>query len=508
LGSGRRASSSTRDARAGRSKTARTAAPHITPLYKRLPHGPHRLERNEVVANQRTRIHGAMIEAVAQSGYEETSVKQVIALAGVSRRSFYEQFANKQECFLATFDLIARREMQYVRRAYLAAEGTLEERVQASLQRYARLTLEDRKAALLVVLEAQTAGVAGMARLRRATAACEQMLAHSFSQTPGAVALAPPIVRCVAGGLQGIAGAFMRDPQRTEGLDAVEEMLGWTLAFQTPAAEPMAASLAATLSVRLREIASSYGHGLAGAEAVGRDARTRVLQAVLRLVTREEYRTLSTPQIADEANVSLDELSELFADKDECFLSALDMVGDELLAIAADPGLVSEDWPGAVRRVLERLLRHLADHPLQTRVLAQEAFFAGREARERVSELAQSIATLLTEGAPAQAPFELAAEGFAGALWHTMRCQVAAGRIQLLAALSDYLAYVVLAPHLGAERAAEILTERTPQARERPNGAAAADHREGAALDDAPESGDGAEGEPPAALASASASAG
>jgi AcrR family transcriptional regulator len=466
LGSGRRTSSSTRDARAGRSEAARTAAPRVTPLYKRLPHGPHRLERNEVVANQRTRIHGAMIEAVAQSGYEDTSVKQVIALAGVSRRSFYEQFANKQECFLATFDLIARRETQHVRRAYLAAEGTLEERVRASLRRYARLTREDRKAALLVVLEAQTAGIAGMARLRKATSVCEQMLAHSFSQTPGATALAPPIVRAVAGGLQGIAGSFMRDPERTDGLDVVDEMLGWMLAFQTPAAEPMAASLAATLSVRLREIASSYGHGLAGAETVARDERTRILQAVLRLATREEYRTLSTPQIADEANVSIDALCELFADKDECFLCALDMIGDELLTLVADPGLVSEDWPGAVRRVLARLMRHLADHPLQTRVLAQEAFFAGPEARERVQDLAQNIATLLTEGAPAQPPFGLAADGFAGALWHTIRCQVAAGRIPLLVALSDYLAYIVLAPHIGAQQAAEILTERAPRAHE------------------------------------------
>ena len=33
----------------------------IAPLYKRLPHGPHRLQRDEVVLHQRTRIHGAMV---------------------------------------------------------------------------------------------------------------------------------------------------------------------------------------------------------------------------------------------------------------------------------------------------------------------------------------------------------------------------------------------------------------------------------------------------------------
>ena len=45
-----------------------------------------------------------MVEAVAGRGYDAVTVRQVIALAGVSRRSFYEQFASKQDCFLSTYD--------------------------------------------------------------------------------------------------------------------------------------------------------------------------------------------------------------------------------------------------------------------------------------------------------------------------------------------------------------------------------------------------------------------
>jgi AcrR family transcriptional regulator len=156
----------------------------------------------------------------------------------------------------------------------------------------------------------------------------------------------------------------------------------------------------------------------------------------------------------------------LFASKDECFLAALDMIGDQLLAIAADPDLVSSDWPRAVRRVLAELMRHLADHPLHARTLAQEAFFAGTEAMERTVELSHSIATLLTEGAPVGAHGSLTTEAVAGAIWHTNRCQVAGGRIQLLAAVSDHLAYVVLAPFIGADAAVEIVTEER-----RPSGA-------------------------------------
>src|ERR1700689_1983173 len=110
--SSRSGASSGRDERIGRG----SATTPLVPLYKRLPHGPHRLGRTQVIRHQRARIYGAMVEAVASSGYQETSGKQVVALAGVSRRSFYEQFANKEECFLATFDLLAGRGVEQLSR--------------------------------------------------------------------------------------------------------------------------------------------------------------------------------------------------------------------------------------------------------------------------------------------------------------------------------------------------------------------------------------------------------
>ena len=240
-------------------------------------------------------------------------------------------------------------------------------------------------------------------------------------------------------------------------------MLRWTLLFQTDAAARMDEILTAALTLQLREISSVHGPGLTGAEPATRDERTRSLQAVLRLAAQEDYRELSGPQIADEANVSIDGFCELFSGKNECFLAALEMISDELLRIAADPELVGEDWPGAVRRVLTELMGYLAEHPLHARTLTQEAFFAGPEALEHTIELSHSIATLLTEGAPEKvAKTRLTTEAIAGAIWHTIRCHATGGRPQLLTALSDHLAFVVFAPYIGADAAAEILAERAP----------------------------------------------
>ena len=69
-----------------------------------LPRGRHGLAREEVVASQRARMLDAMARAVAEHGYANTSVRDVIALAGVSRETFYEHFSDKAACFLATLD--------------------------------------------------------------------------------------------------------------------------------------------------------------------------------------------------------------------------------------------------------------------------------------------------------------------------------------------------------------------------------------------------------------------
>ena len=83
-------------------------------MYRRLPHGPNGMSREEVARNQRARMYGGMIEAVHEHGYPQTTVAHVIALAGVSRRAFYEQFPNKEACFLATYDIVVARARKLV----------------------------------------------------------------------------------------------------------------------------------------------------------------------------------------------------------------------------------------------------------------------------------------------------------------------------------------------------------------------------------------------------------
>ena len=69
-----------------------------------LPRRPYSSVREELRASQRGRLICAVADAVASKGYAATTVADVIALAGVSRRTFYEHFDDKEACFLASYD--------------------------------------------------------------------------------------------------------------------------------------------------------------------------------------------------------------------------------------------------------------------------------------------------------------------------------------------------------------------------------------------------------------------
>lgn len=72
----------------------------------KLPAGNHSFSREFVVRSQRERMLDAVARAVAAKGYDKASVADVLGLAGVSRRTFYEQFTGKEDCFLVAYQTI------------------------------------------------------------------------------------------------------------------------------------------------------------------------------------------------------------------------------------------------------------------------------------------------------------------------------------------------------------------------------------------------------------------
>src|SRR5690349_18005257 len=101
----------------------------------RLPSGRHGLPREFVVSNQRERILVGVSRAVSEHGYAAMRIEDVIAHARVSRRSFYDHFANKEEGFLAAYDLILAQLHDGIAAAH-AIEGAWPSRVRRALSAF------------------------------------------------------------------------------------------------------------------------------------------------------------------------------------------------------------------------------------------------------------------------------------------------------------------------------------------------------------------------------------
>jgi AcrR family transcriptional regulator len=87
-----------------------------------LPPGRHGLSRDFVAQNQRERILAAVADVTAAASYAEMTVEDIIVTAGLSRRTFYEHFKNKDDAFLAAYDEASAELVEAIVTAVNAAE--------------------------------------------------------------------------------------------------------------------------------------------------------------------------------------------------------------------------------------------------------------------------------------------------------------------------------------------------------------------------------------------------
>jgi len=88
------------------------------PELARLPPGRHGLPREFVVHNQRERLIAGLAESIAENGYSGTTIAHITRHAAVSRRTFYEHFASKDECFVAAYDTVMEKLRERVGEAF------------------------------------------------------------------------------------------------------------------------------------------------------------------------------------------------------------------------------------------------------------------------------------------------------------------------------------------------------------------------------------------------------
>jgi AcrR family transcriptional regulator len=217
-----------------------------TAALRVLPRGRHAAPREVVAESQRERLLVAMADATATKGYAHVAVADVIERAGVSRRSFYEHFANKEECFLAAYDAGVAGLLAAIEEAEAEGGAGLLAGARAGTEVYLQLLADNPAFARTFLVEVLGAGPQALARRDAVHERFAERLAQSYraiAQASGGLPEPPPYVfRAAVGAIH----ELVTDRLLKEGAAALPDLLGPILDIElrllrgAPAAAPPA----------------------------------------------------------------------------------------------------------------------------------------------------------------------------------------------------------------------------------------------------------------------------
>jgi AcrR family transcriptional regulator len=113
----------------------------------------------------RERLLAGMADAIREQGFAATTVAEVVRRARTSRRTFYQHFDDREECFLALFDDVTERLLATIAEA-ATGDGPWEERVDHAMAAYLGALAADPELTRCCIQETPGIGQAGQARVR------------------------------------------------------------------------------------------------------------------------------------------------------------------------------------------------------------------------------------------------------------------------------------------------------------------------------------------------------
>jgi AcrR family transcriptional regulator len=422
----------------------RTPWGDATELRERMMRPGRGVPRAEAERNHRERLFAATVAIVVEKGYDATRVADLVKLAGISRSAFYRQFADKQECFLATAEQLVQPTIEVVlRRAEEAPPG--EERMQLAVESFLGLIASQPAASKMCFVEIYAAGPEAVAVIERTVHVFEEQVAALFDEIPGREGMPPQMVRAMIGGMQKVIHKRLYRDEQDELVALAPQICRWWLSFPPPPG---------SLQVQRRRV--KRPRPIDERQAVSGPA-DRVLRALAAVVAEKGYPEVTVAEIVERASTSQRTFYEHFANKEEALLAALDAGSAQWLANTLPAFRRAPDWQHAVRGAYEGMFAFGVEEPEYSRLGAVEVYAAGKRALETRDRIMEQLEALLAPGyelAP-ETP-EIAAEAIGGAIYALVYDQVKSKGPESLPELVPMSTYITLAPFLGAEQAYEL----------------------------------------------------
>jgi len=166
----------------------------------KLTGGPHGIPRPVVAKIQRDRLMRAMARTVAEYGYQGTTVRRLLSRAGLSRRTYYELFEDKEDCFLAAYDEAVDHVMGFVVEAYEQGDDP-QERIERGLGAFLQFCADEPDIARMCIVEVLAGGPAARARRADTMERLASLMEEALNELRGDEQLSKLAARGLIGGV-------------------------------------------------------------------------------------------------------------------------------------------------------------------------------------------------------------------------------------------------------------------------------------------------------------------
>jgi AcrR family transcriptional regulator/DNA-binding MarR family transcriptional regulator len=270
----------------------------------------------QVAEMQRSRMLNSAVQVVSEVGYQRMSVARVAGGARVSRRTFYDVFADREDCFLAVFEESVSRAQALVADAYAQERGVWRERVRAGLSALLGFLEGEPGMGSLLVVDALQAGP----RVLRARAEILKRLGVAIQESGSLAKSAREFPPLTGEGVVGAVFGVIHSRLLTERSGSLHDLLNPLMAMVVlPYLGPAVAQKELERPVPRRARTTTNGRG-----SSGRSSLPVVNDPLAGLPMRLTYRTMRVlSAIGEQPGASNRRVGEIAGTSDQGQISKL-----------------------------------------------------------------------------------------------------------------------------------------------------------------------------------------
>jgi AcrR family transcriptional regulator len=407
---------------------------------RRLRPGPG-VPREDVVRNQRERLFGAMVASVYERGYAATTVNDLVRISGVSSRTFYDIFPDKQACFVAALGGIIEAAMRYAVQTTVEAlrDETWDEQARRGVDAFAEMIAAQPAAARMALIEAYAAGPEALVPVEGAIAGFEWMTRRMLEQSPERAGMPAELVTAHIGSQQEIARTRLRRGTERELPELADRAWELISSFRPP---PQPLRLTGRAPKPEPESLAAHDHA------------ERALRAFTVVVAEKGYGETTVDEVLKRAQMSATTFYAHFHGKEDAMLAAIDTACAQTIAAMGPAFARHDDWADGIRAAYGAVLNFLTSRPGLARLVAVEVYGAGDAAIERRDLGLRPLYALIennTVAWPMTPP--VVYETIAGAFHQLLYKTVHDSGPEALPHLAPVCTYFTLFPFIGAEAA-------------------------------------------------------